>query len=407
MPRTRRVAACGLLVLLVVACGDGVAPVDTVTLGIIEPGVDVADVPDEGQVATFRTGEDGEGLVVGDVVRTDPVGFAEVVWSTGALARVDVDTVFAVTELATAADQPVVRTRLDVGRVWNRLGAGADYRLATDVGTAAVRGTAFDVACGLDCTFRVVEGVVTVATVADLVVEVRAGEQVTIGPDGVPGPVAPVELDAWVRDNLARDVAAGFTEVAVDDLAADAPGRGGTTGVITFETLGGATPTEGQRVTDQYQDEFGITFSVEGGGAPTIAMVGSPIAAFGNAVDGDDTPAAGPAAGSYFLTDDGSLTTDGSPPGLVLTLDPATDYVAGDIYDIDGQESFELQALDGDGRVLATRSFASGDPGTGEGVASRWVFEVGSPTIVQVVIRGFRPGGQFGFGFDNIRTRAP
>lgn len=103
---------------------DGTTQADAV-LGILEAGVDVADEPEAVDGATFRAGEDGEPLVVNDVVRTDASGFAEVRWFEGALARVDVDTLLEVTELDLTTGQPTVSTRLDVGRVWSRLDSAA------------------------------------------------------------------------------------------------------------------------------------------------------------------------------------------------------------------------------------------------------------------------------------------
>lgn len=55
--------------------------------------MDVADAPGDPDAAAFRTGEDGEGLVVGDLVRDATPGEA------------------------------VVVTDLEVGRIWNRLRA--------------------------------------------------------------------------------------------------------------------------------------------------------------------------------------------------------------------------------------------------------------------------------------------
>ena len=192
--------------------GDALA-----SLAVLEPGVDVADEPADVATATYRAGEDGEGLVVRDLVRTDDVGFAEVRWLEGALARLDVDTVLEVTELDLETGQPVVSTRLDVGRVWNRLDADAgvaEYEVATDVGTAAVRGTGFLVACVPLCTFGVAEGVVALATAVGVDVELRAGEQVTLDADGQPGSIEPFDLDdLWVQDNLSRDEGLGFPAV--------------------------------------------------------------------------------------------------------------------------------------------------------------------------------------------------
>lgn len=400
----RSVGAVVLLALVATACGggDGGGGTDPV-LGIISPGVDVADEPASADGAEFRTGEDGEALVVADVVRTDTAGFAEVTWADLAVTRVDTDSVFVVTEVATGADGPQVTARLDVGRVWNRLDADAvdGFEVETDVATAAVRGTAFTVDCQGQCTFAALEGTIVVTTIAGIVVELRPGEAVTVDTDGEVSPIQAAPQDAWVSENLQRDTEAGFAEVATVTAsdATDDPA------VLTFEQVDGGTPTTGQEVTDQYQEDFGVTFALESGGGPRLVGIGEPQEAFQSSA-GIDTPTS-PGGGAWFLTDDGVNVAEAEPPALVLTLDPPTSYVAGDLYDIDGGESFEITAFDADGNTLATRTIATGDPGAGDGAASRWVLRSEGDDIVQVVIRGFRPSGQFGFGYDNFRTTAP
>ncbi len=191
-------------------------PSGDAALGILDPGVDVADEPAEVAAVAFRAGEDGEELVATDLVRTDGSGFAEVRWVEGALARIDVDTLFEVTELDLSTGQPQVSTRLDVGRVWSRLDSGAaDYMVDTDVGTAAVRGTGFLVACTPACTFGVAEGVLDLVTSLGVTVELQSGEQVAVDADGQPGPLEPFDLDdPWVQENLRRDEELGFPPVS-------------------------------------------------------------------------------------------------------------------------------------------------------------------------------------------------
>lgn len=219
-PGTRRTVAALAVATGVTACGGGGGGGGTwddapASLGVITPGVDVADEPPAVESATFRTGEDGEALVVSDLVRTDGAGFAEVRWVEGALARLDVDTVLEVTVLDLETGQPTVSTRLEVGRVWNRLDSGvADYEVTTDVGTAAVRGTGFLVACTPLCTFGVAEGVLELETSLDVTVELRPGEQITVDADGQPGTIEPFDIDdPWVQDNLQRDEDLGFPVV--------------------------------------------------------------------------------------------------------------------------------------------------------------------------------------------------
>lgn len=222
-----------VVALLATACGGGDDGGDATTdggptasgapasLAIIDPGVDVADAE---AAETFRPGEDGESLIVDDQVRTSDAGFAEVNWTAGALARIGPGSLYRLETLALEADAPQVTARLDVGRAWNRVEGGAidAYDVTTAVGTASVRGTAFDVNCTDRCTIAVVDGVVNMTTTLGIDVEVRAGEQVTVEPTGIPGEVVPLVVDDWITDNVARDTARNFDEL---DVAGIAQGR--------------------------------------------------------------------------------------------------------------------------------------------------------------------------------------
>lgn len=224
----RRGAVVLVVASLLVGCGGTAGPdsepvddpaVGGAALGILEPGVTVAEDAPSTEVApeAFRTGEDGEVLADGDLVLTDPTGFAEVRWFDGALARIDRDTLFAVTTLDTEAGTPVVEVTLETGRVWNRLRPdSAVYTVRTDVGTAAVRGTAFVVTCDGTCTFGVAEGALSVITITGAAVELRPGEQVTVHETGEPGAVEPLEVDDFVVTNAEQDEGEGFAPLAPD-----------------------------------------------------------------------------------------------------------------------------------------------------------------------------------------------
>ncbi len=238
----RRVAAAVAVALVMTSCGgddaagDGTGDADEADgamLGVVAPGVNVADEPADPMAATFRAGADGETLGTGDVVRTDVTGFAEVAWFDGALARVDADTTYALVDLDVTPGAATVITDLQVGRVWNRLrdGTGAAYEVRTAVGTAAVRGTAFSVACPtpISCTFAVLEGTVEVATSDGATIVLGAGEEVTLTDDGSEPQVAPTDPDdAWVVRNAELDVDAGFAplDVGEDDGGRDGNGAG-------------------------------------------------------------------------------------------------------------------------------------------------------------------------------------
>ncbi len=230
---------------------------------MVEPGVDVADEPADPVAATFRTGEDGERLGTGDVVQTDATGFAEVAWFEGALARVDAGTTYALVDLDVTPGAATVVTDLQVGRVWNRLrdAPGTTYEVRTAVGTAAVRGTAFSVACATStsCTFVVLEGTVEVATPDGATIVLGAGEEVTLTDDGGVPQVAPTDRDdAWVLRNAELDVGAGFAPLAE---AGDDGGAAGTDGTddeaeTLLAALLAAGEAEANRISTPLQTVF-------------------------------------------------------------------------------------------------------------------------------------------------------
>jgi len=58
---------------------------------------------------------------------------------------------------------------------------------------------------------------------------------------------------------------------------------------LDFENIDDLDLFEGFEISDQFEDEFGLTFSLEGGGFPVLAEIGgSPAAAYGSAW-GNDT----------------------------------------------------------------------------------------------------------------------
>ena len=183
----------------------------------IEAGVEVR----SGAVSPYEALAVVKPVAVGDGVRTDDTGYAEVSYLDGSKTRLDIDTVFEVVELINDAGVASTRTSMGVGRTWNRvesLGEG-EFTVETSQATATVRGTAFVLDCdtATHCTYLVVEGVVELTLPDGLVVVVVGPAQVDVV-DGVAGPVTPVSLkeilgDPWLADNIVRDVAAGFFDL--------------------------------------------------------------------------------------------------------------------------------------------------------------------------------------------------
>ncbi|HET9548430.1 MAG TPA: FecR family protein, partial [Desertimonas sp.] len=183
----------------------------------IEAGVEVRGGAD----APFVLLEAVEPVAVGDGVRTDVTGFAEIAYLDGSRTRLDIDTEFEVVELTDDAGVSTTRTSMGVGRTWHRvesLGEG-EFTVETSQATATVRGTAFVLDCvsAGNCSYVVFEGVIEVALGNGSVIEVIGPAKVEVV-GGVAGPVIPVTLaellaDPWLVANVKRDIGAGFDDL--------------------------------------------------------------------------------------------------------------------------------------------------------------------------------------------------
>ena len=174
--------------------------------------------------------------------------------------------------------------------------------------------------------------------------------------------------------------------------------------VIDFESIDGAPPTEGDEISDQFVDEFGISFSLEDGTFPRIAQVGNPATAFSPA----DTPQSGQGVGMFFLTDDGVLTFDLDTSPLLVAFQTPTSAASGQVLDIDGGEMFTIEARDASDVVVETIVIQAGDDGTGDALATFWSFERPQADIYSIRFVGVRTqSGGFGLGFDNFAPTSP
>lgn len=183
--------------------------------------------------------------------------------------------------------------------------------------------------------------------------------------------------------------------------------------IIDFESITGVgTPTEGLIINNQFEETYGIIFSLEGGGSPRIAKVGAPTTAFsgpdsnGSSNSAGDTPAPNQNIGNYFLTDDGILSGIVSP-ALLVNYSTPTAAASGVILDIDFDESFLIQARNSQGSILQSISIDAGDQDTGDGIATFWSFDRPFEDISSIRFSGTRSdAGAFGLGFDNFSARS-
>lgn len=182
-------------------------------------------------------GSEGQALVVGNTVVTNPDGFGEVNYFDGSLTRVSQDAQFTIAALSDEEGRRQVATKLDGGTSWNRVaelgGTDGEYSVETPVATATATGTAFTVDCvalPASCTFAVAEGTIDVTSADGTVVALAMGERLTVVKDATEPAVAEVAGasavfgDPWAAKNLAVDEQKGKIETpdgppTPDDLA--------------------------------------------------------------------------------------------------------------------------------------------------------------------------------------------
>lgn len=192
---------------------------------------------------------------------------------------------------------------------------------------------------------------------------------------------------------------------------------------INFESVPGyPVPFTGQFISNEYESNVGITFSLLGGGLPFLAQVGgSPtglgggpcffgdppcgLAFYGPGPEGANTVGDGVAlapaqnVGNFFLTGGFNSPTN----SLVVTYTTPTAAAGGRLIDIDGDETWEVQARNSVGAVIDTYLLGPSDPLAGDGKADPWFFQHGSADIASIVFSFTCPPelcGLVGYGFD-------
>ena len=180
-------------------------------------------------------------------------------------------------------------------------------------------------------------------------------------------------------------------------------------GFIDFESIPGGVPIEGLAINTQFLATDGVSFVLENGADPVLAEVGDPMTAFAGPPNntGGDTPASGQNIGSFFLTDDGVLSSSLISPALIVSYSTPAAAASGVILDIDFNETFLIQAKDMSGNVIDTVNISAGDPNTGDGLATFWSFDRATTDISSIRFAGSRTqAGGFGLGFDNFNARS-
>jgi Secretion system C-terminal sorting domain len=189
--------------------------------------------------------------------------------------------------------------------------------------------------------------------------------------------------------------------------------------MIDFENISDYTTTtiEPFEINNSYfQTNFCIEFYEDdiGGNTPRIGQVGLPASgytrnqgALSNLDCGQDTPTIldmpnqGQNVGCYFLT---TNRPGGARP---LVIDYQTNCgcneASGYIMDIDFNESWQIQVFDNDASStpISSQVISSGDPGTGDAVATQFTVGPFSAPIEKIIL-SYVGTGSPGFAFDNF-----
>ena len=185
------------------------------------------------------------------------------------------------------------------------------------------------------------------------------------------------------------------------------------TNLIDFETLpGGASPSEGMAISNQFWTTHGVSFVYTNGTFPVVAMDrGTRTYAFlnnSNFLTNAVAPLQG--TGRFFLTDP-DTTNHTKPPPLIISYRDAVSNASGVMIDIDGgpnktYEAWDLTASDAGGQPLGTIHMRTNSPNAGDATAAPWSFRsVQGIRSIRIDYVGSKE--RVGLAFDNFSPALP
>lgn len=188
--------------------------------------------------------------------------------------------------------------------------------------------------------------------------------------------------------------------------------------LIDFETVPGGSPSDQLAISAQYQANYGVNFSLQGGGTPFLEKTGAGDIGHGfwnEGPDTFDTEAAGFAGqlGNYFLRF-GTTTFSNAPgPVLIIAYSSPVSAASAEIWDIDaatggsdGWEAWTITARDMTGSVIDTINSPAGIdeslPSSLNGKPWMWSFSHASNDIYSIAIEFSGTASRVGLAFDNF-----
>ncbi len=191
--------------------------------------------------------------------------------------------------------------------------------------------------------------------------------------------------------------------------------------VIDFETVPGSSPADKLAISNQYQTDFGVTFSLSTGGTPYLEQVGTSDSGNGflnDVLNQYDRAATGYESqlGNYFLRIGTGGLSSTPVPSLNISYDTAVAAASAQIWDIDGHsngtEQWLVEALDNHGTVIDSIYSPLGtthDAASLDGKPWTWSFDHGGTADIygiRLTFTGSKTSG-IGLAFDNFSPSEP
>ncbi len=172
----------------------------------------------------WATASDGQVIGVGGGIKTEGDSRVKVETSDGSLIRIGADTVFELVELSVVENDPVIRLKVEAGKIWiavtKSLGQGS-FEVETPIGVATVRGSLMSVeqVTGGRVSVTCLEGACGLSNSAGEA-DLTPGQQTEITASGqAPAAARPMDrnqLEEWLL-NVPE------AQTAAQQLAADVP----------------------------------------------------------------------------------------------------------------------------------------------------------------------------------------
>jgi len=275
-----------MIVLVLVLAGVGVVFVsNAANAGAPAPASVVIfsqTVQSKHAAAAYAPATSGEVLSAGDSLKTVNLGRAAIQFSDGSLTRLAPGSEVTVdqAQLQKSGSLGQVTLTQRAGRTLStvqRLASGGGFKVNGNSTSAEVRGTLFEVFTAADRSvlFKLFNGKLQV-TAPGGAVALAAGQQVTVNPQGQPGPVGPIQNDPNDPFNIQQaaenGAATGTTPGTVQSSAPPANLAAGASTTTTYFSGGGDLVAE-----LGYPGSLFKLCVTPPAGAPVCAQTGSPI----------------------------------------------------------------------------------------------------------------------------------